>query len=308
MGQNGISLNKSRDFRVEDNVFEEMQSSAIAVGEESKGIVKGNRLKGVRGNGIYVSGFSDVVVEGNTIEEDVYPGIALLLGTTAVLRQNVIRTADCSGMCVRGAKSVEIYGLTIVGAKECGISISDTICCKIEGSIFEQCRVAGIECYNRSKIQVLGSTIKQSPIAFQVCTGAKVQAVDNIATDISDHLVKLSFGGRVRVTGTVCTRVQALADAQTTRTCVFSGNGSFETWTNSQKMADLLSIPHVSVYEEGRRLCLKCNALPRTVFLMDCGHRVYCEECARAAKEAKELCPVCRFPIASITLGYDVNS
>jgi parallel beta-helix repeat protein len=307
MKQNGISLNKVRNFVVEENQLEDIQSSAIAVGEESKGVVRGNHLRNIHGNGIYISGSSEVLLEGNTIDEGKFPGIALLLGTSAVLRQNVIRTVECNGMCLRGAKRVEISGLTVVGSTECGISISDTAFCKIDNSVFGDCRVAGIECYNRSKIEVLGCAINNCQIAFQVYTGAKLRATGNSATNVS-QLARVSFGGRARVTGTVCTRVQALADAQTTQPCVFSLNGAFEDWTSSPKIANRLGIPLVPALEEsGARLCLKCNALPRAAFLMDCGHRVYCEQCAKNAKEAKELCPLCRFPIANTTLGYEVN-
>jgi parallel beta-helix repeat protein len=309
MKQNGISLNKVRDFVVEANQLDDVHSSAIAIGEGSKGIIKGNRLRKIDGNGIYVSGYSTVEVEGNTVEEDKYPGIALLQGTSGVLRQNIIRSVECSGVCLRNARSVEIYGLTVVGANECGISISDTTSCKISGSTFETCGIAGIECYNLSRIEILGCTVKQCPIAFQVYTGAKVQATGNTAIDISRYLTRVLFRGRARVIGTTCTRVQALADAQTPRTCLFTGNGSFENWTNSEKLADLLGITvRPTGQASGPRLCLKCNLRPRTVFLMDCGHRAYCEQCARMAKEANELCPVCRFPIANTTLGYDVNA
>jgi RNA polymerase subunit RPABC4/transcription elongation factor Spt4 len=102
--------------------------------------------------------------------------------------------------------------------------------------------------------------------------------------------------------------VLSQGEFQTTGICVFQGNGEFENWTNDSCEAKILGIRLVAKWtQEIAGMCLKCKTSPRNTFLMDCGHRVYCETCANAAKEAKELCPICRFPIMNATLGYEAN-
>jgi hypothetical protein len=308
MMQNGISLNRARDCLVQDNDLEDVHGSAIAIVDESSGTVKGNKLRRVTGNALYISGYSDVLLEGNVVETGKYPGIAILMGSTAVLRQNTIKTVECSGICVRGARAVEISELTVIGAHECGISVSDSPSVSITASTFEGCDVAGIECYNRAVVTFRESRISGCPVGFLVYTEAQLTAEGNTAVDLRLHLARIVFRGSVRITGTQCSHVAALADFQTVNTCVFQGNGDFPDWTNSPSEAALLAMELVPPWTEALPgMCLKCRSRPRNAFLMDCGHRPYCLACANAAKDAKETCPVCRFPIARATVGFEAS-
>jgi nitrous oxidase accessory protein NosD len=308
MHQNGVSLNKVRDFRVEGNEFDDIQSSAIAIVDESKGTIARNKLRNVRGNGLYISGYSEVVVEANVIERDKYPGIAVLLGSTATLRGNSVRGVECSGICVRGAKRVDIHRLAVADVGECGISISDTAHCSIADSTFEGCKIAAIECYNRSQVRVTGSTILGCPIGVQVYTAANVRAEGNTAVNISAHLARAFFGGSAQVTGTHCTAVRDQVDFRTSGACIFNKNGFPQNWTTDETEAKRLCIDLAPAWvDELSGMCLKCRRRPRTTFLMDCCHLVYCDECAIAAKQADELCPLCRFPIVNTTHGYEAS-
>jgi hypothetical protein len=297
-----------RGFHIEDNVLEDVGSSAIAIVDESCGRIKGNILRNVRGNALYISGYSDVKIEENTIELDQYPGIAVLLGSTAIVQENSIRGVECSGACVRGARKVDIRGLSVSEARECGISIYDTVSCAITDSTFENCQLAAVECYNRSVVSVTGVTVRHCPIGFQVYTDGQLRAEDNVAVGVATVLARLAFGGSARVVGTQCTDVAAQADFRTTGTCVFRENGVFNDWTNDAAEAGALGIElQASWAEEASAVCLKCKVNARSAFLMECGHRAYCLECATEAKAAKELCPICRFPIVNATLGFEAN-
>ena len=84
-------------------------------------------------------------------------------------------------------------------------------------------------------------------------------------------------------------------------------NGSFQGVTNdSSRKTDDISIESPCV--ENDLLCLKCNKNKRDYFLLDCGHKVYCKECAEEAFRNKEECPLCRFPIEKVTNGFGASN
>jgi parallel beta-helix repeat protein len=305
MTQNGISLNKVTNFVIENSEFDEVQGSAIAIVDQSTGLIRNNRLQKIGGNSLYISGDSNVTIEGNVIEGGEYPAIAVLLSSSAVVRGNTVREMACSSVCIRGAKTAVIDQLTIVNSRECGISVSDSQSCVIENSIFQGCAFAGIECYNWSDVTVKHSTLRNCKIGFAVYAEGKLTAVENNAIGISDHLASLTFHGSAIISQTECTEVAALADVKTARLCVFQGNGTFPDCTNDQTKANELGIVFLQPWAEpAPKRCLKCNTANRDVFLMPCGHMIYCQSCAAAAKDASEVCPICRFPISAATPGF----
>lgn len=50
-----------------------------------------------------------------------------------------------------------------------------------------------------------------------------------------------------------------------------------------------------------------CHVRPCDCFLLECGHKVYCKECAMKAKETGGKCPLCRFPIDDISTGFNIG-
>ena len=86
------------------------------------------------------------------------------------------------------------------------------------------------------------------------------------------------------------------------KTVIIHQYGQFEAVTNDIEKAEENSIKfEKQQVNDDSVLCFKCHKKPRDCYLMTCGHRVYCKECAQLALQNKENCPLCRFPIIQIS-------
>lgn len=306
--QNGISLNSVEDASVIGNEITKVSGSAISFLDGSTGRAIQNKIEKIEGNGIYVNGGSEAEIRDNEISQNDYPGIAVLMKSKATLTNNKVSSITYSGICVRGAIDVKICDTHVNDVKECGISISDTEKCVVENCTIENCNIAACEAYNGSKVVFKNNKVSNTKeSALLVYTSASMIAENNDISKIGNSMVKLLYKGGGEFVDNKVTNCPSQLDTHTTNQYFFARNGNFRGITNvSSKVSDQIDLdkPFVDI----NTMCIKCKERPRDCFLFDCGHKVYCKQCAVAACENKETCPICRFPIVKVTEGYVMSS
>ena len=308
IAQNAISVNQCKKFLIEKNDLATVDGSAIAILDESQGLIRENTVHSVGGNGIFVSAASQVEVIGNKVTSNTYPGIAILAGSTAYLEDNNIDGVVYSAICARAAKSVRMVKCRVSNSKDCGISVSDTKDCVIEDCDIVTCETAGVESYNSSVVTVKNCRIKDiNQVGFLAYAYGRIEASDNYLEDAKRGLCALKCRGSAVVSGTRVKNVEEQVDASTLGDFLFYNNGSFKNVTNSPElipegMTQFTVLP--AFVDKDKDLCLKCHSAPRECFLVDCGHRVYCQKCADEAAKNSENCPLCRFPVSKGLVGY----
>ena len=304
--QNGISINTVKTFIVSHNHITDVSGSAIAILDESEGEAHRNVVNKVGGNGIYVCGNSKLTAIQNKIFDNQFPGIAILMKSTAKLFRNEVSNIQYSGICVRGAHDVKIFESKIDHVQECGISISDTDMCQVVGNQISNCNIGSVEVYNDSRTKIKHNKISSiGGYAFLVYAGAKLKAKLNTILDVHSAMAKLSYKGGGYFVDNILSDVPLQKDGQTSANYYFKGNGKFQGVTNleEKKSEDII---YEQPYKDTKSMyCLKCHTRPRNCFILDCSHRIFCEECAKEAVKNVEVCPLCRFPIIDYTLGFE---
>jgi hypothetical protein len=305
--EGGIALQRVSCFSITDCTFDDLGGSGIALNSQSVGEILNNRITHVKGNGIFVSR-SEAEIRGNTIQDCQYPGFAFLEGSAVTVRSNTIRTVRLSGIAIRASKGVRLEKTTVDGAGECGISISDTEQCTIKDCSFMRCKIAGLECYNRSKVTITQSLIDEAQFGFLVYTLGRLDASHNRANRIEKALARLVYRGQATVTETRCRAVAVRAELETGEPYLFHKNGRFPGQTNDPSAISngILLVPKFE--NPFGSQCINCRAKDRDTFFVKCGHRVYCRDCATEWMEAGQKCPLCRFPIDGLSAGYDVSA
>ena len=302
--QNCISVNECNNFKLEENEITSIGGSAISIMDESSGTITNNVISNYGGNGIFVSKSSNVVAKCNELLGGKYPGIAILIDSKAELINNKIYRSEFSGICVRGANNVLIDSCSISNSSECGISISDTKKCIIKNNKFEKCNYSIIESYNRSNVIFENNEANNiGQFGFLVFSRGTIEATNNKISNV-DTLAKLSYRGSAIITNNQVKNCKKQSICETSGKYLFKNNGNFSPCTNDPTIANENNIKVDPPFEE-IHLCLKCKKNKRTHFLMKCGHFVYCSECAKSALKNNECCPLCRFPIDSISPGYE---
>lgn len=309
VSQNGISLNTVKSFIVSRNNITDVNGSAIAVLDSSDGVAYRNNISKVGGNGIYVCNNSKIKAYKNEITDNHFPGIAILMHSDGSLIKNKISKIVYSGICVRGANEVKIVKSSIEKVQECGISISDTKKCIVIKNSIVNCKIAAIEVYNRSRTYVCENEISDiGEYTFLAYTSAFMIAKKNVIKNIGKSMVKLIYKGGGIFINNIISNCPSQKDGQTSSSYFLSGNGEYKSVTNDKSKANdsvLLEDPYV---ETSSFLCIKCQKKPRDCFLLECGHKVYCKECAEQALKNKEMCPLCRFPIENVTTGFTAGN
>jgi hypothetical protein len=304
----GCWMAQCEKIEIRQCTFDDIGDSAVCIREGTNLTLIDCRMKGINGNGVQVSGRSNLDVRDCSLMDLSYPGFAIIEESSAAITSTKMERIAMSGIAVRGANAVVIKKVSIDNSRECGVSISDTKQkTLIQDSMFMNCHVAGIECYNRSVVTVEKCQIKQSPLGFSVHTLGNLEAFDNGVMELQIAMAKVVYSGTAKIMKTKCRDVPSQAILETTGLYLLQQNGKFPSITNiPSEVGEKVVLGPVYSNENGN-LCLKCRETPRNVFFMDCGHRVYCHECAIASKEAKEVCPLCRFPITAISMGFDAD-
>jgi parallel beta-helix repeat protein len=307
VGQTAIALNHSSSFSVGRSFLEGVSSSGISALDHCTGRIFDNHIRRVQGNGIHVGGSSSAIIEGNTIEEGNYPAVAVLTRASATISNNTIRGIDLNGLCLRGAREVTIANCAIDNSGQCGISISDTETSRIVGCTITNCKLAAVECYNHSNSIVTGTTISQCACGFFVYTAGVLEASENTLRTIEKSIARLSDHGSATVVNNRCIEVLTEAECETSQSYIFRQNDGFPGRTNSP-MALTDGMVLDEVWAEGPTdLCRGCKQKLIDCFLVECGHRVYCQECAHKVKDSKGQCPVCRFFVTGVTTGFEAS-
>ncbi|KAK8842263.1 hypothetical protein M9Y10_026497 [Tritrichomonas musculus] len=312
--ENAISLHSSYNFCIEMNTITSIDDTGIRISDESSGVIDSNTICNIKGNGIYCNN-SDVQINDNQIFNLTYPSIAITSKSRATLSKNNVHNISYSGICVRGAKNVVIESNFIDDIKESGISISDTDICIVKSNRITNCLINSVEVYNKSKVHIHKNNILHiGEQAFLVHTLGYMKVENNYIEDVKNEMAKLMFKGTGDFINNKISKCPKLNEIQSSLSFYFYENGDFGNVTNdpsrinskNPKPIDLDSkrcIDHNHV-----ELCMKCKQKDRDCYILDCGHKVYCQKCADSALKNKEKCPLCRFPIVKVSTGFGVSS
>lgn len=306
VGQNSISIFSSENFIVSNNSVENGGATAIST-EKSEGLIENNLIQKVHGNGIHVSNNANVKIIDNEINDADYPGIAVVSNATAHVERCKINNIKINGICSRGAKDVKIIESEIIGVEECGVSISDTKHLLISNSRIENCKIMAIESYNNSQVFVSKNIIKNiGKYVFLSYTHGFISAEENKIEDVKNAMVKLVHKGGGSFVNNNVVNCPCQCECQTSSPYFFKGNGNFEAITNDPEKVEG-DVKLAQNYVQSNLLCMKCNKNERNCFLLECGHKVYCKECAEEALNNKEKCPLCRFNIEKVSVGFETS-
>lgn len=307
--QDGICVYNSAKFTIEDNTISKVGSSAISVRSEAKGIIKSNKITDTGGNGAYIE-FSNVQLFDNIFDHTAYPGVVIMNQSTATLKGNKITNIKACGIAGRNAKSITIIENEIDEISECGISLSSTENCRIESNKISNCAISSVESYNKSNSFILNNSISQiGKYAFLSYTSGQIKAENNQIDHIGESMVKLSHKGRGEFINNQVTNCSNQFVNKTSSLYYFAKNGQFENVTNDIEKAEENSIKFEKTsVNDDLTLCMKCNERKRDCYLIKCGHRVFCRECALMSLQNNEKCPLCRFPIIQISEGFKMNN
>ncbi|KAK8838573.1 hypothetical protein M9Y10_033205 [Tritrichomonas musculus] len=304
--QDGIAIHASKNFLIEKNEFTLINNSAISIADESHGEINENIIYDVSGNGIYTKK-SELTIRNNEISNTKFPAIAIIIKSKASLFDNKVKNMIHNGIVCRGASDVRIEGSVIEDINEGGISVSDTEKCEIVKNTIKNCSIMGIEVFNKSNVFAEDNNImNMKKYAFLVYTSGYIKSEKNSISDVSIAMAKLAFKGRGDFTNNYIVNCPNQCEIQTSSPFLFAGNGDFKGITNQiEKVTSSISIENS--YVEPVLLCFKCNKNPRDCYILDCGHKIFCQSCAKKALENKENCPLCRFPIKNVSSGFGIS-
>lgn len=305
--QSSISVTSSKDFRIERNEFTRVNNSAISITQDSYGVISENTFTKVGGNGIFCSE-SKVEIKANLMTDVTFPGVAAIKNSSAVITNNKIKGVEYSGLSVRGAKDVKIENNEISEVKQSGISVSDTEKCVITGNVIQNCGITAIESYNRSNVLASNNKIvNPGKFAFITFTSGVMKADHNKIDGVQNAMVRLTYKGGGEFVENEVKNCPNQCECLTTSFFYFAKNGQFKGVTNDpSKKSKNVDLDN-SYLENDGGLCLMCKKKDRDCYLLECGHQVYCTECAKKALEEKQRCPLCRFPIEKVSSGFKVS-
>ncbi|KAK8872178.1 hypothetical protein M9Y10_007941 [Tritrichomonas musculus] len=307
--QNCISVISCQNFLIEQNEISEVKATAISASEHSQGVVTDNIIHDVEGNGILCIGNSELLIKNNKIYDLQYPSISVASNSKASLFDNKIDNIQYSGIAIRNAKEVTITGSTINNIGESGISVSDSEKCVISKNSIKNCQITSIEGYNKSTVFVNDNIISNmGKYAFLAYTAGFIKAENNQIKDIHTAMAKLAYKGGGDFTNNSIDNCPTQCEIQTSSPYFFKGNGQFKAVTNDPKRKSPDITLEKVIIDNNSDLCLKCHKNKRDYYLLDCSHKVYCQECAELAFKNKEDCPLCRFPIVNISNGFGVKN
>lgn len=306
-GQNGISFNSCPYFRVESNQFKSIQGTAITALAESVGSIRQNSFSKINGNATF-SDLSEVEIYDNKINNQSYPAIAVTNNSIVRIHDNEIEKIEYNGIALRNAKFVKIYNNKVNSIGECGISIKNTEKTIVENNVITDCLTA-VESYNHSNSFVRNNKISNMrENAFLCYACGYIKAEKNEIENIGQSMTKLVFKGHGDFINNQIKNCKNQCENLTSNSYYYKGNGNFPGLTNNrEKIHENIVFDKVEQTNKSV-LCLKCKKNKRNCYLLECGHMVYCKECADDSCQKMEKCPLCRFPIEKISKGFGMNN
>lgn len=175
-----------------------------------------------------------------------------------------------------------------------GIAVSGTKSCVIKKCQINNCKNSSIAVYDYSNVIVTNNRISQiGKFCFNVFNGGIITAEQNIIKNIGESISGLFFKGsgsfiNNRISGCIKQYI-----CKNPSLFVFKNNGDFCSTTNDQSKVDD-SIAFEKLPDDEDIQCLMCHKNKRDTYLVFCGHKVYCSECAEKALEKKRKMPFVR--------------
>lgn len=307
--QNSVALCSCEHFLFENNTIKQAKSTGLSI-QGCKGVIQNNRFYEIEGNAILCYDSSDSIIRNNELFDNHYPSIALHTKSKGLIEFNRIRRNKINGISVRGTFDVTIRNNEISDIVDCGISISDSDKITVEKNVISNCKVTAIESYNKSNAYVHDNIIlDMDKSVFLAYTSGFIRAEKNRIEGVKNTMVKLAFKGSGEFVNNEVKNCNVQAECMTSSFYLFNKNGRFNGITNDPKKAtSSIKLQEKFVDSNNSKLCLKCHKKPYCCFLVQCGHKVYCKECAELALKNHEACPLCRFPIENISTGFEVSS
>lgn len=302
---NGIVANNSNSIEIAHNNISDISGSAISVINDSKCEIHNNTIFNVNNNGIYVKNKSKINVYENELKNTKYPAIAILMKSKAKLVDNKISDIASCGIRIINAKKVEIDKNDINNIEECAISVLNTKNCIVENNTISNCHIAAVEVYNQSKVTIVDNNFsKIDQFAFIAYTLGEIKAENNTISNVGKSMANLMFNGGGEFINNKLENCQQQKEGLTCSNFYFKGNGNFSGVTNDElKKSDSIIFEEKEI-ENNNNLCIKCKKNDRKCFLLNCGHKIYCQECAEEAFNDHQKCPLCRLPIDGINEGF----
>jgi parallel beta-helix repeat protein len=269
--------------------------------------LEGNCFEDIEGNAIYICDHATVTAVRNRITRASYPAFAVLQHATATLLFNDLSHLDKAGVCVRNAKTAVLEDNVISHCGECGVSISDTQQCALNRNAISECGVAAVEAYNDSHAVAIGNRFTNSGnYAMMAFTGGRVTASANVVAGVTVSMVNLTtFGGGTFTDNAEIADCPAALTGLTSAPYLFRNNGGLENVTDDETLAtDGVRYEPVPTDPTAGK-CLRCAVGPRKLHCAPCGHKVFCIDCG--GKGEGLVCPLCRFPVASVTEGFRMS-
>lgn len=186
-----------------------------------------------------------------------------------------------------------------------GISVSGTKSCVIKNCQINNCKNSSIAVYDYSNVIVTNNRISQiGKFCFNVFNGGIITAEQNIIKNIGESMAGLFFKGNGSFINNQISGCIKQYICKNPSLFVFKNNGNFCDTTNDLSKVDD-SISFEKLPDDEDIPCLMCHKNKRDTYLVLCGHKVYCSECAEKALEKKEKCPLCGLDIYKALKGYD---
>lgn len=307
--QTSVACNDIDEFIVEGNEFYYSEYTGFYA-ENCKGVVKGNKFTKFKGNGAFAAGKSNIEIINNEFIDNEYPAVVVKDKASAKIIGNKIIKNETNGISIRATSDVLIQYNEINDIEQCGISISDSDKITVINNIISNCNVIAIESYNKSNVCVYSNKISNiKKYAFLAYTSGYINAVKNTIDNIEIAMAKLAFKGSGEFFENEIISCVKQCECQTSSNYLFYKNGNFQGVTNDkQRSNDSILFEEKFVDTKSSEMCLKCNQKPHNCFLLDCGHNVYCKECAEVALNNKENCPLCRWEIVNVSPGFNSSN
>lgn len=301
---NGIVINNSDSIEIFNNKITDVNGSAISIINNSKCEIHHNSISKIESNGLFINNKSKVNLHHNELSQIRCPAIAILMKSKANLTENKISDINSCGIRINNAKEVEIDHNEINNIKECAISVLNTKKCNIKNNTISDCHIAAVEVYNQSKANVYENVLSNlGGYAFMSYALGDINAENNTISNVGKSMTKLIYKGGGQFINNKLANCPQQKEGETSSKYYFNKNENFQGITNDESKKED-SIQYDEKIIENNNLCIKCNHEERKCFLLNCGHKVYCQKCAEEALKNGEKCPVCRLPIFDINEGF----
>ena len=222
---------------------------------------------------------------------------------TSSIKGNKISHLKSNGIAARFAQHVEIEDTDLDDAENHGISTSNTNSVIIRKNRISNCQISAVDAFNGTNVTVENNIIKNpGKYAFLASVCATICAKNNEIDSVSESMAKLFFKGGGDFIDNKISNCSCQFQCDTTNLYIFKGNGNFPAVSNDKSRIDE-SVVLDDLLPEENSLCMKCKKNKRCCYLTECGHKIFCTECAEKTVKEKDECPICSYKVNGFTCG-----